>query len=86
MWARGKTEEIHIEVSNASVAQKISERHNVRSAYCIDILCCFLGNARVMMSIAYAVARAYCLPPEWIGTPPTGWPGRRPSAEWTRFI
>jgi hypothetical protein len=79
-------EEIHIEVSNASVAQKISERHNVHSAYCIDILRCFLGNARVIMSIAYAVARAYCLPPEWTGMPPAGWSGRRPSAEWTWLI
>jgi hypothetical protein len=30
-------EGIHIEVSNASVAQKISERPNVRSAYSINI-------------------------------------------------
>jgi hypothetical protein len=30
-------EGIHIEVSNASVAQEISERHNVRSAYSINI-------------------------------------------------
>jgi hypothetical protein len=28
-----KWKEITIEVSNASIAQKISERHNVRSAY-----------------------------------------------------
>jgi hypothetical protein len=47
---------------------------------------CFLGNARVMMSIVYAGARAYCLPVEWTGTPPAGWPGRRPSAEWTGLI
>jgi hypothetical protein len=26
---------------------------------------------------------AHRLPVEWIGTPPAGWPGRRPSAEWT---
>jgi hypothetical protein len=42
----------------------ISERHNVRSAYSIDIPWCFLGNARVMMSIVYAAAWAYCLPTE----------------------
>jgi hypothetical protein len=74
------------EVTNACNARVISERHNVRSAYSIDILRCFLGNTRVMMSIVYAAARVYCLPTEWIGTPPTGWPGRRPSAEWTRLI
>jgi hypothetical protein len=61
---RGKTEGIHIEVSNACVAQKISERHNVRSAYSVDMPRCLLGNARVMMSIVYAVAWAYCLPTE----------------------
>jgi hypothetical protein len=54
-------EGIHIEVSNASVAQKISERPNVRSAHSIDIPRCFLGNTRVMMSIVYAAARAYYL-------------------------
>jgi hypothetical protein len=37
MWAQGKTEGIQIEVSDASVAQKISERHNVRSLYSINI-------------------------------------------------
>jgi hypothetical protein len=47
---------------------------------------CFLGNTRVMMSIVYAVAQAYCLPVEWIGTTPAGWPGRRPSAEWIGLI
>jgi hypothetical protein len=47
---------------------------------------CFLGNVRVMMSIVYAAARAYCLPVEWTGTPPAGWPGCRPSAEWTWLI
>jgi hypothetical protein len=83
---REKMEGIHIEVSNASVAQKIFERPHVRSAYGIDILRCFLGNARVMMSIVYATARAYCLPTDWTGTPPAGWPGRCPSAEWTGHI
>jgi hypothetical protein len=38
------------------------------------------------MSTTYAAAQAYCLPPEWTGTPPAGWPGRRPSAEWTWLI
>jgi hypothetical protein len=83
---RSKTEGIHIEVSNASVVQKISEHHNVRSVYSIDILRCFLGNARVMMSIVYATARAYCLPTNWTGTPPVGWSGSRPSEEWTGHI
>jgi hypothetical protein len=66
---------MHIEVSNASAAQKIFERHHVRSAYSIDILRCFLGNARAMMSTVYAVARAYCLSTEWTGTPPARWFG-----------
>jgi hypothetical protein len=44
---------------------------------------CSLGNVRMMMSIVYAAARAYCLPTEWTGTPPVGWPSRHPSAEWT---
>jgi hypothetical protein len=74
------------EVTNACDARAISVRHNVCSAYSIDILCYFLGNARVMMSIVYAVARAYCLPTEWTGTPPAGWPGRSPSAGWTGLI
>jgi hypothetical protein len=59
-----KTKGIHIDVSNASVAQKISGRHNVRSAHSIDVLSCSLGNARVMMSTVYAATRAYCLPTE----------------------
>jgi hypothetical protein len=46
----------------------------------------FLGNARVMMSIVYAAARAYCLPAEWTGTPPAEWTGRRLPAEWTGLI
>jgi hypothetical protein len=91
-----------MEVSNASVAKKISERPNVRSAHSIDILRCFLDNARVMMSTVYAAARAYCLPTEWTGTPPTGWlvtacqqsghgtlnveSAHRLPVEWTRII
>jgi hypothetical protein len=85
-WAQGQNGGNNIEVSNVCVAQKISERHNVHSAYDIDTLRCFLGNVRVMMNIAYAVARAHCLSMEWIGTPPAGWPGRRPSVEWTGQI
>jgi hypothetical protein len=75
-----------MEVSNASVAQKISERHNVCSAYNVDMPRCLLGNARVMMSTVYAAARAYCLPSEWTGTPPARWPGRRPLVEWAGHI
>jgi hypothetical protein len=80
MWAQGQNGGNNIEVSNASVAQKIFERHNVR------ILRCFLGNVQVMMIIVYVAARAYCLPTEWTGTPPAGWPGRCSSAEWTGHI
>jgi hypothetical protein len=47
---------------------------------------CFLGNAQVMMSVVHVAAWAHCLPMEWTGTPPTGWPGCRPSAEWTGLI
>jgi hypothetical protein len=74
------------EVTNTCHTRVISERHNVGSAYSIDIPCCFLGNARVMMSIVYPTARAYCMPMEWTGTLPTGWPGRRLPAEWTGHI
>jgi hypothetical protein len=44
---------------------------------------CFLGDVRVMMSVVHAVVWAYCLPMEWIGTPPAEWTGRRLLAEWT---
>jgi hypothetical protein len=74
------------EATTSCNARVISERHNVCGAYSIDILRCFLGNVRVMMSIVYAAAQAYCLPTEWIGTLPAGWPGHRPSAEWTGHI
>jgi hypothetical protein len=47
---------------------------------------CFLSNARVMMSVVHAAAWAYWLPMEWTGTPPAGWPGHRPSVEWTWLI
>jgi hypothetical protein len=52
------------EVTNACNARVISERHNVRSPYSIDMPGCFLGNARVMMSIVYAATWVYCLPME----------------------
>jgi hypothetical protein len=74
------------EVTNAYNAWAISERHNVCSAYSIDMPRCLLGNARVMMSVVHAAAWAYCLPMEWIGTPPAGWPSRRLLAEWTGHI
>jgi hypothetical protein len=45
---------------------------------------CFLGNARVMMSIVYATARVYCLLVEWTGTPPAGWSGHCLLVEWMR--
>jgi hypothetical protein len=74
------------EVTTTCNARVISERHNVCSAYSIDIPRCLLGNVRVMMSVVYAAARAYYLPMEWTGTPPARWPGRHPSAEWTGHI
>jgi hypothetical protein len=58
------------EVTNACSAWAIFECHNVHSAYSIDISCCFIGNAQVMMGVVHAVAWAYCLPTEWTGTPP----------------
>jgi hypothetical protein len=60
------------EITNACNTWAISRRHNVHSAYSIDMSRCFLGNARVMMSIVYAATWAYCLLVEWIGTPPVG--------------
>jgi hypothetical protein len=44
---------------------------------------CFLGDVRVMMSVVHAAVWAYCLPMEWIGTPPAEWTGRCLPAEWT---
>jgi hypothetical protein len=44
---------------------------------------CFLGNARVMMSVVRAAVWACRLPVEWIGTPSAEWTGRRLPAEWT---
>jgi hypothetical protein len=46
---------------------------------------CFLGNARVMMSIVHAAVWMYCLLMEWTGTPPAEWTGHRLPAEWTRL-
>jgi hypothetical protein len=68
------------------VVSAISLRPDIRG--CVALACSgsFPGNVRVMLSIAYAAARAYCLPPEWTGMPPAGWPGRRPSAERTGLI
>jgi hypothetical protein len=47
---------------------------------------CFLGNARVMMSIVRAVVWMCCLPMEWTGMPPAEWTARRLPAEWTGLI
>jgi hypothetical protein len=47
---------------------------------------CFLSNARVMMSIVYAVAWLYCLPMEYTGTPPAGWPSLCLPVELTGLI
>jgi hypothetical protein len=38
------------------------------------------------MSVVHAAVWAYCLPMEWIGTPPAEWTGRRLLAEWTGLI
>jgi hypothetical protein len=43
---------------------------------------CFLGNARVIMSIVHAAVWMYCLPMEWTGTPPAEWTGRYLPVEW----
>jgi hypothetical protein len=60
----------------------------IMSVVHIVLICrdCFLGNARVMMSVVHVAAWAYCLAMEWTGTPPAGWPGRRLSAKWTGLI
>jgi hypothetical protein len=47
---------------------------------------CFLGNARVMMSIVHAAVWVYRLPMEWTGTPPAERTGCRLPAEWTGLI
>jgi hypothetical protein len=47
---------------------------------------CFLGNARVMMSIAHAAVWMCRQLKEWTGTLPVGWSGRCLPAEWTGLI
>jgi hypothetical protein len=47
---------------------------------------CFLGNMRVMMSIAHAAVWVCCLLVDWPGTPPAERTGRRLLAEWTGLI
>jgi hypothetical protein len=81
-----KWREYIIEVSNVSTPEQspgamISVVHTV-------LICggCFLGNARVMMSIMHAAVWAYCLPVEWTGTPPAEWTGHRLPAEWIGLI
>jgi hypothetical protein len=81
-----KRREYIIEVSNASTPEQspsamISVVHAV-------LICggCFLGNARVMMSIVHAAVWVYCLLVEWTGMSPTEWTGRRLPAEWTGLI
>jgi hypothetical protein len=74
------------EVTNAYNARVISERHNVRSPYSIDMPRCFLSNVRVMMSVVHAVVWMCRLPMEWTGMPPAGWSGHRQPAEWTGLI
>jgi hypothetical protein len=46
-WAQGQNGGNNIEVSNASIAQKIFKRHHVHSSYGIDIRRCFFGNVRL---------------------------------------
>jgi hypothetical protein len=74
------------EVTNACNAWAISSA--IMSVVHIVLIFrgCSFGNARVMMSIVYAAARAYYLQVEWTGMPSAGWPGRCPSAEWTGLI
>jgi hypothetical protein len=47
---------------------------------------CFLGNARVIMSVAHVAVWTRRLPTDWTGTPHAGWSGRRPPEEWTGLI
>jgi hypothetical protein len=74
------------EITNAYNAWAISERHNVRSPYSIDMSRLLPRYARVMMSVVHATVWMCRLPMEWTGTPPAGWSGHRPSAEWTGLI
>jgi hypothetical protein len=81
-----KRREYIIEVSNASTPEQSSGA--IISVVHVVLICCgcFLGNARVMMSIVHAAVWAYRLPVEWTGTPPTEWTGRRLPVEWTGLI
>jgi hypothetical protein len=47
---------------------------------------CFLGNVRVMMSIAHAAVWVCCLLVEWPSMSPVERTGRRLPAEWTGLI
>jgi hypothetical protein len=82
-----KRREYIIEVTNASTPEQ-SPGAIIFVVHAVLICCdCFLGNARVMMSIVHAAAWAYCLPMEWTGRRlPAEWTGRRLPAEWTGLI
>jgi hypothetical protein len=57
-----KRREYIIEVTNASTPEQ-SPGAMISVVHAVLICCgCFLGNARVMMGVVYAVAWAYCLP------------------------
>jgi hypothetical protein len=65
-----KRREYIIEVSNASMPEQ-SSGTMISVVHAVLICCgCFLGNARVMMSIVHASVWVYCLPVEWTGTLP----------------
>jgi hypothetical protein len=81
-----KQREFIIEVTNVSMPEQ-SPGAMISVVHAVLICCgCFLGNTRVMMSVVHAEAWAYCLPVEWIGTPPVEWTGRRLPTEWTGLI
>jgi hypothetical protein len=68
------------------VASAISLCPDIRGLRSIGVQRKLPGNVRVMMSTMHSAAWPYCLPTEWTGTPPAGWPGRRLPAEWTGHI
>jgi hypothetical protein len=81
-----KRREYIIGVTNASTPEQ-SPSAMLSVVHAVLICCgCFLGNARVMMSVVHAAAWAYCLPVKWTGTPPAEWTSRRLPAEWTSLI
>jgi hypothetical protein len=83
---RAKRREYIIEVTNASTPEQ-SPGAMISVVHAILICCdCFLSNTRVMMSVVHVASWAYCLPVEWIGTPPAEWTGRRLPVEWTGLI